>query len=79
MGWLAAAVAALQPSKPTCRPSAAACAALPWPQAFLQRCIKSNRDDTDVAMHWTFLAEAHAAGDAGGIRDWVAEELKRLG
>lgn len=30
-------------------------------------------------MHWAFLAEAHAAGDMDTIRDWVAEELKRLG
>lgn len=48
-------------------------------QAFLQRCIKNNADDEDVVMHWTFLAEAHQAGDTATIRTWVDEALKGLG
>lgn len=48
-------------------------------QAFLQRCIKNNAANEDVAMHWTFLAEGHQAGDTATICTWVDEALKGLG
>jgi hypothetical protein len=50
--------------------------ACPFPQAFLQRCIRGNASPDDVATHWWFLSIG-AQGDAAAIRTWVAEELKR--
>lgn len=52
-----------------------ACCAHALLQAFMRQCIKDNSNADDVAMHWAYLAQLHAAGNSEFICSWVHGSL----